>query len=99
MLAFRNTSSGVHRNFLTKPKLRIVVKRPKYHSEGYPEKPKTIGERVKKKRMDMGLFQKDVARIIGVSTDTVTYWEKGRVKPSKKNLPRIKQFLRIKEIE
>jgi len=43
--------------------------------------------------MDRGLFQKDVAKFVGVSTDTVTYWEKGRTKPSKKNLREIKQFL------
>jgi DNA-binding XRE family transcriptional regulator len=44
--------------------------------------------------MDMGLFQKDVAGIIGVSTDTITYWEKGRTKPCKKNMHRIEQFLK-----
>lgn len=41
----------------------------------------------------MGLFQKDVAGIIGVSTDTVTNWEKGRTKPSLKNLNKIELFL------
>ena len=42
----------------------------------------------------MGLFQKDVARIIGISTDTVTNWEKDRTKPSLKNLSKIEQFLK-----
>ena len=51
---------------------------------------------MKKHRMDMGLFQKDVAKLIGVSTDTVTLWEKGRTKPSKENLRKIKEFLSIK---
>jgi len=44
--------------------------------------------------MDMGLFQKNVAKIIGVSTDTITNWEKGRTKPSLKNLGKIMQFLK-----
>jgi len=46
--------------------------------------------------MDLGLFQKDVAKFICVTTDTVTYWEKGRVKPGKKNLKKIQQFLETK---
>jgi len=41
----------------------------------------------------MGLFQKDVAEIIGVTPDTITNWEKGRTKPCRKNLRRIEEFL------
>ncbi len=63
-------------------------------NEGYPKKTKSLGETIKKKRMDMELFQKDIAQIIGVSTDTVTNWEKGRTKPSLKNLDKIMQFLK-----
>jgi len=62
-------------------------------------KPTTIGERLKKKRMDMRLFQKDVARLIGVSTNTITCWEKGRVEPSKRNLRKIRKFLGIRKTE
>ena len=43
--------------------------------------------------MDLGLFQKDVARFVGVATDTVTLWEKGRTKPSKIHLRKIEKFL------
>ena len=99
MLKKGNIRAGVHCNFLTKPKLHITVKRPKYHPKGNQVKPKTIGEKLKKKRMDMGLFQKDVAKLIGVSTDTVTYWEKGRVEPSKRNMLKIKQFLKMRQAE
>jgi len=41
----------------------------------------------------MGLFQKDVARIIGVTTDTITYWENQRYEPSKRFLKEIEAFL------
>jgi DNA-binding XRE family transcriptional regulator len=44
--------------------------------------------------MELGLFQKDVAKFVGVSTDTVTLWEKGRKEPSKRYLKRIEQFLK-----
>ncbi|MGB3478107.1 MAG: helix-turn-helix transcriptional regulator [bacterium] len=51
---------------------------------------------MRKHRMDLGLFQKDVARFVGVVTDTVTLWEKGRKEPSKRYLKRIEQFLKKK---
>ena len=54
--------------------------------DDYPIRPRTIGEKLKKKRLDMGLYQKDVAEIIGVDVNTVTNWEKGRCKPTKKFL-------------
>lgn len=66
-------------------------------SEGYPKRPKTLGERIKKIRMDMGLYQKDVAKIIGVTTDTITLWEKGRHAPSKGFLKKIEGFLEMQQ--
>jgi len=42
----------------------------------------------------MGLFQRDVARIIGVSVDTITNWEKGRTRPSRYSMLKIHQFLK-----
>ena len=41
----------------------------------------------------MGMYQKDIARIIEVSTDTITNWEKGRTKPCRKNTRKIELFL------
>jgi len=49
--------------------------------------------------MDMGLFQRDTAKIIAVSTDTATYWEKSRTRSFKKNLKGIKQFWNLKTKE
>ena len=83
----------IHCNFFTKPKINLTVQRPKTLPDGYPTRPKTLGERIKKKRMDMGLFQKDIARIIGISTDTITNWEKGRTEPNNDNMLQIQRFL------
>ncbi len=47
--------------------------------------------------MDLGLVQKDVARFVGVATDTVTLWEKDRTKPSKRNSRKIGKFLKTKK--
>ena len=83
----------VHGIFLTKPKIKYTVKRPKALPDGYPLRPKTIGEKLKKKRLDLGLFQKDVAEIIGVDVNTITNWEKGRCKPSRRCLKKLEGFL------
>ena len=49
--------------------------------------------------MDLGLFQKDVARFVGVKTDTVTNWEKGRTIPNKKHQMKLQKFLEIKKFK
>jgi DNA-binding XRE family transcriptional regulator len=43
--------------------------------------------------VEQGLFQKDLAKIIGVDEMTIVNWEKGRTKPTKKNIERIKEIL------
>ena len=44
----------IHCNFFTKPKINLTVQRPKTLHDGYPLKPKTLGERIKKKSMTWG---------------------------------------------
>ena len=87
---------SVRCKFFTKPKLKLTIIRSKKRPKGYPTKPKTLGQKIRKRRMDLGLLQKDVARFVGVVTDTVTLWEKGRKEPSKRYLKRIEQFLKKK---
>ena len=41
----------------------------------------------------MKLSQPQVAKIIGVSTDTITYWENDRSQPLLMNIPKIVSFL------
>jgi len=43
--------------------------------QGYPEHPRTIGEHIKKRRMDRGLLQHEVAEEMGVCAWTVINWE------------------------
>lgn len=59
----------------------------------YPKNPKTVGEHLKKKRMDLKLLQSDLAKILGVCTDCVTYWENNRSKPQIQHFPAIQLFL------
>ena len=55
-----------------------------------------LGEKLRKHRMDLNLRQKDAARIMAVTTDTIRLWEKDKVKPSPQNLSAIQQFLSLK---
>lgn len=43
--------------------------------------------------MELKLLQKDVAKICGVTEDSITNWEKNRSNPKIKFLPRIAKFL------
>lgn len=63
------------------------------NARGYPSNPQTIGQHVKKRRLDLGLKQIDAARIIGVSPWVLELWERERRSPRGKNWPRIIQFL------
>jgi transcriptional regulator with XRE-family HTH domain len=62
-------------------------------NSAYPKKLVTLGDHLRKRRLDLGLFQKDVAVAIGVDTCTVTNWEKGHTEPELRFIPRIAAFL------
>ena len=72
-------------------KLRLVAKKPS--SKDYPKELKTIGDHLRKTRLDRGLSQSEVAQIIGVDTDTITCWELNRNVPTAKYAKRIIGFL------
>jgi transcriptional regulator with XRE-family HTH domain len=40
-----------------------------------------LGQHFKKRRRELGLLQREAAEMMGVSTDTVVNWEKGRTEP------------------
>jgi len=61
----------------------------------YPIEPKTFGERLRKKRMDLGLQIKELAEFLGVTDDTIINWELRNIKPNKRNLEKIKSFINI----
>lgn len=59
----------------------------------YMENPTTIGEKLRNRRLELNLLQKDVAGIIGVSEDTITFWENGRAMPQVHLYPKVTKFL------
>ena len=72
---------------------------PRKPSKGYVEAPKTLGEMLRNKRLERCLFQKEVALLLDVSEDTITYWENGRTSPLIKYYPKIIEFLGYVPIE
>jgi transcriptional regulator with XRE-family HTH domain len=59
----------------------------------YPNELKTIADHLRKRRYDLKFSQPKVAKIIGVSTDTITYWENERTIPQMTFVPKILEFL------
>jgi len=55
--------------------------------------PITIGEHIRKRRLSLSMKQEDVGKQIGVSTDSITYWENNRSIPMVHQMPQIVKFL------
>ena len=59
----------------------------------YPSK--TLGQLLRKLRLEKGLEQKELARRLGVSDTSVYNWENGRKRPSGKSRERLARFFKI----
>jgi transcriptional regulator with XRE-family HTH domain len=71
----------------------IVLRAKKPPSKPYPKELKTLGDRLRKKRLDLKMLQKEVAERFGTTVCTIRNWEKNRSNPSLIFIPRIIQFL------
>lgn len=58
----------------------------------------TIGDHIRKRRLDLKLTQKQVAGILGVNEMTIVNWELGHTEPLKKHTARIIDFLRYNPV-
>jgi transcriptional regulator with XRE-family HTH domain len=54
---------------------------------------KTLGDHLRKRRLDLGLRQSDLARQLGVWTSTVNTWENHHFDPEVQHVPNIVRFL------
>ncbi len=68
-----------------------IRRRPE--NPAYPIEIKTLGDHLRKKRLDLSLEQKEVAQTLKVTTSTVLNWEKNRDQPRTKYYPQIMDFL------
>ena len=75
------------------PFCHFTLKAQKPLSERYPKELKRLGDHIRKKRLDLGLFQKELASKIGVDEASILNWEKNRNTPSLVFIPKIIEFL------
>ena len=59
----------------------------------YPRHLNTLGDHLRKRRLDLGLLQGEVADALGVAESTICSWETGRTSPQLRFIPRIIAFL------
>jgi len=71
--------------------LKLTSIKPNDHA--YPKNVKTLGDWIRQRRLDLGLFQKDVASQLGVNTQTIMLWEKNHCEPHITQLPKVTQFI------
>ena len=72
------------------PVIRKVLKPEK---PCYPKELIALGDHIRQKRLGLRLEQKDVAKIIQVSENTVWNWEAKRTEPIIRHYPAIMEFL------
>ncbi|MFC2027731.1 helix-turn-helix domain-containing protein [Chloroflexota bacterium] len=75
------------------PFCHFVLRAPKPVSKDYPLELNTLGDHLRKVRLDRNLLQRDVAQTLGVDPLTVTNWEKNHSAPQLHFIPAIIAFL------
>ena len=85
-----------HKNRIYIPALpfcKVTLKAKKPISVSYPKILNTLGDHIRKRRLDLKLLQKEVAKIIGISKVSIFNWENNRISPSIYFIPKIIKFL------
>ncbi|HWB27602.1 MAG TPA: helix-turn-helix domain-containing protein [Chitinophagaceae bacterium] len=72
---------------------RKVKRVPKLKGTPYPLELHTIGDHIRKVRVDRKLLQTEVASLLGVCEESLSGWENNRSQPQIKYYKRIIQFL------
>ena len=75
------------------PFCKVTLKAKKPISVSYPKILNTLGDHLRKRRLDLKLLQKEVAKIIGISKVSIFNWENNRISPSIYFIPKIIKFL------
>ncbi len=71
--------------------VRLQAKKPV--SKAYPKALLTLGDHLRKRRIELGLLQCDVAAQLHVDATSVTGWELGDHEPLVRQFPKIVKFL------
>ena len=73
---------------------QIQLKALKPPNPAYPVELRTLGDHLRKARLDRGLTQLEVASKLKVTADSVTGWELNRHNPTAKLAKRILEFIK-----
>ncbi|MCL4518669.1 MAG: helix-turn-helix domain-containing protein [Thaumarchaeota archaeon] len=71
--------------------VRLHAKKPA--SKAYPSSLKTVGDHIRKRRLDLELTQKQAAEKLGVDETSVWNWETGKTDPLVRQVPAVISFL------
>ncbi|WP_157039893.1 helix-turn-helix domain-containing protein [Pelobacter propionicus] len=82
----------LYNSYTKRHSFSIKITTEKQQLPGYPTNPITIGDHIRKRRMDLGLLQREVAEIVGVTESSVWNWEHG-TEPELQYNPKIINFL------
>lgn len=77
--------------FIANLPLDLRTQRPL--NSAYPKEIRTLGDHIRKKRIDLGLLQRDIARMLGVSKAVVWQWETNYTSVQTYLIPRVVEFL------
>ena len=71
----------------TRISLKSLIPKP------YDFTPISVGDHIRKKRLQLGLFQREVAQQLGVNPWTIMNWERSHTEPPISAIPEIIRFL------
>jgi transcriptional regulator with XRE-family HTH domain len=69
------------------------LRAPKPKPSHYPQQLNTLGDHIRSRRLDLDLFQSDVAEQIGVDTTTICNWDGNTSFPAIRYIPSVLEFL------
>lgn len=75
------------------PFCHLRLSAPKPRPAGYPEAPQSLGEHLRRRRMELGLRKVDLAEQFGVDAATIHNWEEGQTSPGVRLMSRIIAFI------
>jgi DNA-binding XRE family transcriptional regulator len=75
------------------PFCRFTLNAAKPKDALYPKELNTLSDHLRTRRLDLGLTQQQVGKLVGVTACTIQYWETNRFKPAVRFIPRIIEFL------
>ncbi len=75
------------------PFCQITLNAQKPLPSAYPQTLKTLGDHLRKRRLDLKLLQREVAQKLGVGESSIYNWENNLTKPALRYIPKIVKFL------